>query len=197
MAGTLLRQVQIIGPTSGPANVEDYGGIVGLRVTPGYHRLNWIHLDAQDISADTAFMLVDLSDTGNWPHTGTAHLHIDFIHITINPDSSFTGDIKLGFLSNVDAANGDLNILHSWHMEQERTTLVDVLPLEFAQVHCRTSEWFGPTDANVGLFQTDENLQGPDGATAYPSGDGDLVLRIERTAGNIDLGVNVGYTTHS
>lgn len=175
---------------------EDHGGVRSARVTPGMHLTHLVHLDVDDCDADTAFMLIDLSDAAKWPHTETGHIHLEGVDVHINPDDTFTGDIKLGFLSAVDATDGDLNIIHTWHFEKDRTTMQDHLNLWWRQVHCDTSEWFGPTDANVALFQTDVNIQGPDGAVNYPSGDGDLVLRVQRTAGTIDIGITVAYETH-
>jgi len=189
--------VQIIGPTNGPVNVENHAGVASIYTVPGNHFLEWVHFDADNIGADTACMLVDLSDNVNWPHTETGFVHLSYVKIMVNPDTNFTGDIKLGFLSAVDADNGDLNILHNIHMEQDKVTLVETIDVIRSQIHCELAHWFGPTDADVALFQTDVNLLGPDGTTAFPSGDGDLVLRIEQTAGNVDVGVDIGYTTHA
>lgn len=175
---------------------EDFEDVRSMYVVPGPHHVDSVHLDVEDCQADTAFMLVDLSDTTNWPHGDTDHLHIDTLDIMFNPDAVFTGDVQLGFLSGVDADNGDLHIIHNWHFENDRATLIDHLSWEHVQLICTAAHWFGPTVADNALFQTDVNLQGPDGAANYPSGDGDLVLRVLRTAGTIDIGITVAYNAH-
>ncbi|KKM11737.1 hypothetical protein LCGC14_1720660 [marine sediment metagenome] len=50
---------------------------------------------------------------------------------------------------------------------------------------------------NSTLFQTDVNLGGPDdpSTTTYPSGNGDLVMLIEQTAGAVDVSVTMIYET--
>ena len=53
--------------------------------------------------------------------------------------------------------------------------------------------WFGPTTANSTVFQTDVDLEGPDGNTSYPSGNGDLVMTITRAATSVAVGVTIGY----
>jgi len=60
-----------------------------------------------------------------------------------------------------------------------------------------TDQWFGPTTANDATWQTDVDLTGPDGAVAYPSGDGDLVMKITRTASQTDVSVTILYTTQA
>lgn len=178
-------------------DMEDYEGVHSAYVVPGYHHVDFVHLDADGVAADTAFMLVDLSDTTNWPHGETDHLHVDTVDIMFNPDASFTGDIQLGFLVDVDADNGNLHVMHNWHFSLDRDTLMDHLSWIFIQHAAQAAHVFGPVIADSTLFQTDVNLQGPDGAVAYPSGDGDLVLRIARTAGVIDVGITVGYVSHA
>lgn len=177
------------------ADKESYEGVRSFKTVPGPHHVDLIHLDVQNCQTDTAFMLVDLSDTTNWPHTDTHHLHLDTVDIHFNPGDSFTGDIQLGFLSDVDASNGDLHVAHVWHFERDRVTMMDQLSWEAIQVSMQAAHWFGPIVADNLLFRTGENLQGPDGNTSYPSGDGDLVLRVNRTAGAIDLGITAAYNT--
>lgn len=58
-----------------------------------------------------------------------------------------------------------------------------------------TNHWFGPTTADSTLFQTDVNLLGPDGNISFPSGAGDLVVIVERTAGAVDVSITLGYET--
>lgn len=164
-------------------------------VVPGRNTVHTVHLDVQDCDAVTAFMLIDVSDTANWPHTKTGHVHVDSVDVHFNPDPSFSGDISLAWLDNVDETDGEAHIIHNWHFEQDRVTMTDHLQWDFIQVLAADESWFGPTFEASPLFQTDLNLQGSDGNVAYPSGDGDIVLRVGRTAGTIDIGITVGYLT--
>jgi hypothetical protein len=179
-------------------NVETYEGTTSLLTTPGQHANFAIHLDAQGIAAEQGFMLIDLSDTTNWPHTNTGHIDIEYINIQVDGSTAYRGDVRIGWLENVDATNGDLNVLHTWHFDQAAGVLVDSLSFgQAGHFHAETDNWFGPTEANETLWQTDVNLQGPDGNTSYPSGDGDLVMKVERTAGTVDVSMLVGYSTES
>lgn len=179
------------------ADIDDNDGVKAFRVSPGRPEVHLVHLDAQDVDAEEAFMLVDLSNTTDWPHTNTGHVHLAGVDIMFNPDTSFTGDVQLGFLANVGDANGDLYVIHTWHFEMDRDTMMDHLDWQWMQFNCQADQWFGPIVANSTLFQTDFLLQAPDGVLDAPSGNGDLVLRVTRTAGTIDIGVTVHYETHA
>jgi len=170
-------------------------GEISLLVSPGSADVEFIHIDAEDISSEEAFMLVDLSDTTNWPHSNTGHIDILFVAINVAPDATYAGDVQLGFLSSVDATNGDFNGLFEIHMDKKTEPIVANLTLPFGGISLEKDHWFGPIKANSTLFQTDTDLQGPDGNTSYPSGNGDLVLIVGRTAGEVSVGVTVGYIT--
>ncbi len=56
--------------------------------------------------------------------------------------------------------------------------------------------WIGPTTDDDPLFGTAVNNPGPDGNN-YNAHNGDIVLKITRTAGAIDLGITLEYDTHA
>ena len=181
--------------TTPPVSLITNEGVTSFSTVPGNFDVEVIHLDAEDIAATTGFMLIDLSDTTNWPHTDTGHIDILFIIITTDPSATFSGDIALGFLSNVDATNGDFNEIFEIHMEKKPEP--DIFNINYGAfgIALETDHVFGPITANDTTWQTDVDLQGPDGATSYPSGAGDLVMLITRTAGDISASITVGYKT--
>jgi len=164
--------------------------------------VNHIKLSAISVAATTGYMLIDLSDVSNWPHINTGHIDIDNVHINFNPDASFKGTVAIGFLASVDASNGNLYEIYKWHFEQaianDGIVLADKLDFggEEHFFHCGTERHFGLIGINDTTFQTDVNIAGPDGNVSYPSGNGDLVLKIVRTAGIISVGIDLEYTTH-
>lgn len=170
-------------------------GITSESTVPGNFDVEVIHLDAEDISATTGFMLIDLSDTINWPHSNTGHIDVLFFIVSTDPSTNFAGDIELGFLSNVDASDGDLNELFEIHLEKQSDSAA--LPFNYGAfgIALESNHFFGPITANDTIWQTDVNLQGPDGNISYPSGAGDLVMKITRTAGDISVSITIGYRT--
>lgn len=181
-------------------NSENYNEQVSLNIVPGRHRSYTIHLNAQGIVATTGYMLVDLTDIAHWPHVYGGHITIENLSVNIAPDANFEGNVEIGFLSNVDATNGDFNKLFSWNINT--TTPPDVISASYdfdiCQIECRADNWFGPTEANDATWQTDVNLVGPPGgAAAYPSGNGDLVMKVTATAGVVDVSVTLNYVTNA
>lgn len=163
-------------------------------VVMGFTETHIVHMDVQNIITQTAFMLIDLSNnSSNWAHSDTGHINLEYFIIEIDPDDSYVGEIKIGFLSDVDATDGNFHQVLDLDMRRKADLLVENIDFGSHGMDLETDHWFGPTTANSILFQTDVNLLGPDGATAYPSGAGDLVMIIERTGGAVDVSITIGY----
>lgn len=188
--------IQISDGVNGVADLEAIENDISIKMVHGHHHVDIIHLDAENVAAETAFMLIDLSDITNFPHPNTGSISIEFFHITINTTKDYSGDVEIGFLSDVDAANGDFNVIHTFHFDKpgtnERTIMSIMVHYVGSHVECAKTHWLGPTVANSSLFQTDTDLARPDGGNSK-SGDGDFVMRITRSTGSIDVGIMVGY----
>lgn len=185
---------QITDGTNSP-DIVSVEGEKSIRVVPGLSNTFTVHIGAIGVASETAYMLIDLSDTTNWPHSNTGHVNIIGVAPVLTPNNSFRGDVTIGFLTNVDATNGDMNVIHGWHFVQASGFINGYVNWSFSHVEGEVVTWFGPTKANNTNFQTDVNLAGPDGTTVFPSGDGDVVMLVERTAGTIDVGLTVLYKT--
>lgn len=160
----------------------------------GFTDTDIVHLDKQGIVAQTAIMLIDLSDTINWPHVNTGHIVIEYVILEIDPADQYLGEVKFGFLENVDASNGDFHQIIDIDMARKSDLFVETLDFGSHGLDLRTNHWFGPT-TNSDKFQTDVDLLGPDGTTAFPSGNGDLVMLVEVSAQTVDVSITVGYET--
>jgi len=172
-------------------------GRTSLYIAEGIAENQTVHLDTGSVATQTAFMLIDISDTTNWKHTNTDHIIIDRILIQSDPDAAYLGEIKIGFLTNVSATDGDFNQILDLDLAKKSDAIVEELEFGTHGFHCQTSTHFGPIIANSTLFQTDVNLGGPDdpGTLTYPSGNGDLVMLVERSAGTIDVSLSITYET--
>jgi len=173
--------------------ILSFEGVKSLHVVPGLREDHSIHLNAANIEVITGFMLVDLSDTDNWPHSdANGYVILRDIYLNVNPNSSFRGDVEVGFLTDVGATDGDFNSLHTWHFGQAANDILE--SLQFAGgLACKLESHFGPVSKDDTLWQNDLNLLGPDGNVSYPSGEGDVVMRITRTAGSVNAGIMVRY----
>lgn len=168
-------------------------GRTSIYTVGGFSDTVTMHMDTGSVATTTAFMLIDISDTVNWKHTKTGHIILDYILLQADPDSTYLGEIKVGYLTNVDADNGDFIGLFDLDLAKKSDLVIEELEFGSHGMHCQTETHFGPIEANNVLFQTDVNLQGPSGATAFPSGNADLVMIVEQTNGAVNVSVTIGY----
>lgn len=177
-------------------DMVDFEGEMSIRTVSGHHDVDMIHLGAFGLSADEGFMLIDLNNVAIWPHTNTDHIDIEYIIVDLNPSTAFRGDVVIGFLTDVDDTNGDLNVMIGWHFTQGQSPVIE--DLQFSNTHFEATKdhWLGLTVANDTKYNTGATLTGPNGNT-YPAADGDLVCDVNRTAGTIEIGITIGYETRA
>ena len=153
----------------------------------------------KDISATADFIFIDISDTTNYPHDNTSWIHFGNLIIDVDASNLADYEIHLGFLSNVDATNGDFTHIYGWSgTKSAGNNIREVIATHPESVKARPSSNIGKQDLNDTAFQTDVNLASTkDPATAdTPSGDGDIALRVTMNAGSINLKLGVVYHSH-
>lgn len=170
-------------------------GRTSQSVVSGFTETHTAHMDTGSVAIQTAFMIVDLSDTTNWAHAATGHINLEYLIIEVDPDAAYLGEVKIGFLENVDGTDGDFFQILDVDMAKKSDLLVEQINFGSHGFDCESNHHFGPILANSVLFQTDVNLGGPDDPSTltYPSGAGDLVMLVERSAGTVDVSITVGY----
>jgi len=161
----------------------------------------WIHFEVDGLTASQDFIVIDLSDTTNYPHDSTGYLHIE--NLRIHTDSNNQGDyeIQIGFLDDVDATNGDFYVVADLDGSKTIGRSQDiVLPYYPNGPRLRTqSVAVSYKSLNDTAFQTDVNLASTlDTATTdTPSGSGDMVVRIIINGGTVTVGMELSYHSHA
>ncbi len=174
-------------------------------------------LGAEGIDASTAYVLVDLSDATNYPHTKTGEVHL--LGLTVDSETHSDGifDIWIGVITEVDATNGTADWIHVFHLENVVDATDDVG--RFAQQLDFTLGGSKPNGLNCVIvsgamtrivtnqqqaghvnWQTDTGLASPVGAAAGATGKpgvGDLVVWVEEVTngGTIDFSLKASYET--
>ena len=166
-------------------------------VAAGFTETETIHIDVQTDSTLIAYMLIDLSDTATWKHTNTGHINLEWVLIEVDPDNAWVGQVKIGFLQDVGADNGNFHQIFDIDMERKTALLVENLDFGSHGLDCESDHHYGPVIANSTLFQTaGANILGPDGSTSHPSGAGDLVMIVDGDGTNfVDVSITIGYET--
>ena len=159
-------------------------------INDGFH----VALNAENISATTGYILVDLSDSVNFPHTNTDHVLIHWIDISVNPTTTFTGDICIGYLSAIDGTDATLNVLKEFHLDKKGLQINHFT--EYNSSHFSASASSGLLDFTLGVtqFNTGSTNARPGNGTATPA-DGDLVMLVTVGASTVDVGISLGYET--
>jgi len=156
-----------------------------------------IHMCLTDINATTGYVLIDLSDTTNFLHSNTGIVYLNSYQVSINPDDNFIGGVDIGFLENVDATDGDFIPLFCWRFEKKSATVNQVIESRLPII--MSSDYIlGNKTENDTTWQTDTALSSPYDYTApYTTtpGNGDVVMKITRTAGTTSMGVSLRYGT--
>jgi len=172
-----------------------------MRARPAYAAT----LGAEGVAADTAYVLVDLSDTTNYPHSGTAELHL--LALLLNAETVDDGDydIWVGVVTENDATDGSVSWVHCFHAQhvQNPTDSTGRLAAVMADFTLGGSVPEGInlnvvsgaltkfvtnlTQADNANWQNDTGLASPVGAaggTTGKPGVGDLVVWVEEVTGN-------------
>ena len=156
-----------------------------------------INFGVDSINTKTGFVLIDLSDATNYPHTLTSEIHVDWVSITIHGDTTSTGDLHVGFISAIDADHGTMHSIAS--LQISKLESINAIHRLFAPsaIRCKLAAHLaGGTALHTDdvTFQTDTALTGTYG-TPNPAV-GDLVLLIDRTAGTFEhVHIGIGYHT--
>lgn len=164
-----------------------------------------------DASANTPYVLVDLSDSSNFPHSNTTSIRLKKLLL----DAEITGDgdfnLHVGVVKENDGTDGSVDWLHTFHMEhvgnadddtEHRQETIDFCaggdPAGLNLVvsgGALTYVLTGDTQASNVNWQNDVARTSPAG-TSNP-GTGDLVAWLEWTnaSGGISFTLSAVYTT--
>lgn len=152
-------------------------------------------------SADTYKILVDLSDTTNFPHTETGSVNISNLKVTVDPASNSVGSVMVGAITRIDGTDADIEYLFSVPFGKSPTRILSInnfspseLKFEVSGgtlVHALT----GSFENNVTAVNTGGTLSVTGGGTATPAV-GDVVVKFDHTSGSAwDSLVSAFYRT--
>lgn len=164
----------------------------------------YIHFDSGTINSAVEthkdFILIDLSDTANYPHNATDYIHLERIRVHTDPSANAVYCVNIGFLENVDDTNGDFHAITDACANNVTGRAIDIVQEMYPNGPRCTTDFVLSSDKSLNstAFQTDVNLASTlDPSTEdTPSGNGDLVIRIDCTAGSVDISVELSYHAH-
>jgi hypothetical protein len=175
-------------------------------------------LNVAAVAADTGYVLVDLSDTTNYPHLTTAEIHL--LGLLLHAEKATDGDFNLtvGVVIENDATNGSIKGVYQFNMSHvanatDSTDRLAPVYVDFTlggaipegvnlNVTSGAVTYFvsNVDDADNTIWQNDVGLLSPVGAAAGATGKpgaGDLVVLVEENAGagTLDFCITAIYST--
>ena len=172
-----------------------------------------VHLGAEAVAASTAYVLVDLSDTTNYPHRESNWLNLLGCVLSAETHSDGQFDLWIGAVTENDGTNGSADWVHCFHVQNRDNatddtghfyshadfTLGGAFP-DGIKLKVASDEY---TDFATNQSQDDNTNWQNDTNRVSPTGNvkpavGDLVLWVEETAdaGTLDFSLTVFYEAH-
>lgn len=187
------------------------GSRYGDQYQMGHGDTFWAVLEKPDLAADEGFILVDLSDTTNFPHSETGKIRVYAIDVNIERgENAASGEyiVYIGVITEVDDTNGSTSWFIILHEETDSESTDNAARDHFRYHWPEGLDLEIVSDApawgisNVGhsgdtTWQTDVSLDSPVGDASSPSGQGDLCMYVDETGGtgSISIAVTVQYIT--
>ena len=192
-----FEDITIVDGTTGDSAGVDSLGHLDV-IAHGHAEGGHILFDA-DFSATADVILIDLSDTTNYPHDNTDWIHTTNLTLAVAGSSTADYVLELGFLENVDGTDGDFHRIFKVDGNKKAGNSFNI-PISQAPEapKLKASTFTGPVALNQTAFQTDVNLASTLDPTAVdtPSGSGDMAMRVTMNAGSINVNLMIGYHSH-
>jgi hypothetical protein len=193
--------VEIKGATGANLNLTE-DGEVWTTETEREHNVRASYV-LTGIQASTWAVLIDLSDTTNFPHDNTGRIDISQISMQVDRGSNSVGLMQIGVVTRVDGVNGDVSTFGALRFENNSDThVVRDVNLSPSQIKCGVADGITSsmiTNAAIlndtGL-QTDVALGSPRGAATVNPSVGDIVIKFTHTSGGAWTGA-AGVLYHS
>jgi len=151
---------------------------------------------ATGVATTTGYVLVDLSDPTNYPHTETGRVDIDWIIVDYLGDNACVGSIEVGFIASITSSNADWHSLAKAHLDKKETERPIQINFNPQHIVCSTAEHLsgGTMFHNDDTTFQDDTALTATCATATPAV-GDLICKVTLSAGSVGFALTIGYHT--
>jgi hypothetical protein len=171
------------------------------------YTIHYATLSVAGFSGTTNYILIDLSDTVNWPHDKTGEIHITDVYMNIDKAAASTSEVRLGVVNFVNESTGsvtwfdryanNLNVSNTpgsiFKSYQDNGINTRVKPSSTPNTDGSTPQILssqktsGSTD-----FQNDVGIYTILGTQVFPQR-GDIILQITKSGAVIDYEMVIRY----
>ncbi len=158
-------------------------------------------------SGTTNYILIDLTDTTNWPHKETGEISITSVYASMDKVAASTSSIRIGVLTHVNTSSGSVIWITPMYsaINASNTNVVFQYDYRDTGINARvrpnsnvilngSTPYISTNDNTLGSthYQSDLVLNTSIGTTAIPK-EGDIILEIQKGAAAINFNVVVRY----
>jgi hypothetical protein len=148
---------------------------------------------AATIASNKYAILIDLSDTTNFKHTGTARIDLSILRIAASRNT-FNGVIRVGVITAINGTSASISYFrNAFYDSSVSNSSYDEVNFSPSQLKCGVSAGTltrmitnvsetGVTAVNTGL-----TLDSPRGVNTVTPAVGDIIVKFERTSGSMDF----------
>lgn len=180
-----------------PASATDDNEI--LTTVTERERGVYVALVRQNV-ADTAYaILVDLSDTTNFPHDRNGRIDVTAVFLQADRDATAEGAVRLGIITRVDGTSADVAFVQGirFNKSDTRTIIRDRIfspnQLKLGVSGGQLTKSLGSVTTGITAINTATPLDSPRGSATVTPGVGDLVAMFESAAGTYNATASVFY----
>jgi len=190
------RRRVLVDPNNDPVEITANNE---LRVTETEKERNtWVHYVATGIAAVTYAILIDLSDTTNFPHDRTGRIDLSTLGIQVEGDATSDGNIKIGVITRIDGTDADISFAGSTlfsrvagqHINLGRSISPSQLKMGVTAGNLDQGIT-NDTEASVVAVNTGLTLDSPNGSIT--PGLGDIIIKFAHEAGTFDAQISTLY----
>ena len=149
-----------------------------------------VALRRSDVTTTAWAVLVDLSDTTNFPHAGTSQINLSSLRVIVDKTSDSQGAVSVGVITRVDGTNADVTFFASLRFFNSTETLLQRLdnwsPSQFrcgVSTGDLTQAISNIKDFSVASVNTGTLLDSPRAPSTVLPAVGDIVVKYTYTGG--------------
>jgi len=154
-----------------------------------------LHYQNTAIAATEYSVLVDLSDTTNFPHDSTGRIDVSLIRVDVEKSAAnVIGEIEIGLITRIDGTDSDIDYLYGLQfLKGDVQYISEVINYAPSQLKFAAGRYItNVSETNVAAVNTGASLDSPNGSISPALGD-IVVKQLYTSGGNYDFDIELLY----
>lgn len=151
-----------------------------------------------NFTADGNIILIDLSNTTDYPHSNTTWIHTANIIMNIAGDASSSRYlIEIGWIEDINASNSHFHKIFAIEGTKQAGDHDIIITQNPEAPKLKATGFLGPAETVTAFDTGTTHLDSLDQTTGTVTpADGDMVMRVTNITGGVTVNIMVGYHSH-